>query len=285
MSSSGFGNGFTTNLGNDGFGSGFNAPLSVFTPTSLGANLALWLDANDTSTLYTDSTETTLSTNGAFVGRWKDKSGNDRHADKGTSVNRPVRTDGSINSKTGINFSAGGIPGLFTPYSVTNPSATNIPGGTKFEIWAVYTSVTAGNNHVFTTYEGSGVNYVVMWTTAGFGNYVAGHHMGWVDTSVIRDSGYALARGPAVVHRGVIDTTLSSGTAKNFVNGAAGTPTVGADTAGGSVSTQTRVWYVGADKNGTFQNKASVGEIIYVTRHLTDAEVTNMQNYLTSKWL
>ena len=286
MICSGFGSGFTTNLGNDGFNSGFiNTSLSIFTPTSLGTDLALWLDATDTSTLYTDSTETTLSANGALVGRWKDKSGNNRHADKGSvGTARPVRTDGSINSRTGVNFSAGGIPGLFTPYSVSNPTATNVPGGTKFEIWAVYTSVTAGNNHVFTTYEGSAVNYVVMWTTAGFSTYVAGHHMGWVDSSVLRDSGYGSARGPAVVHRGVIDTTLSSGTVMNSVNNIAGSMTPGANAAGGGVSTQTRVWYVGADKNGTFQNKASVGEIIYVTRLLTESEAVGMTSYLRKKW-
>lgn len=284
--SGGFNCGFTTSslMSGDGFGTGFFG-VQTFSPLSLGSDLALWLDATDTSTLYTDSTEVTLSANGAFIGRWKDKSGNNRHADKGSvGTARPVRTDGSINSKTGVNFSTGGIPGLFIPYNVSNPTATSISGGTKFEIWAVYTSVTAGNNHVFTTYEGSGVNYVVMWTTAGFGTYVAGHHVGWIDSSVIRDSGYASARGPAVVHRGIIDTTLSSGTVKNIVNNFPGSATSGADTAGGGVSTQTRVWYVGADKNGTFQNKASVGEIIYVTRHLTETEASGMTSYLKNKW-
>lgn len=52
-----------------------------FSPTDLGSNLGLWLDATDVNTL-------TLS--GANVTTWLDKSGNNRHLVQATAGNRPT---------------------------------------------------------------------------------------------------------------------------------------------------------------------------------------------------
>lgn len=56
----------------------------------------LWLDANDTSTIYDASSGGSLTADGGSVGRIEDKSGNARHATQSTSVNRPIRSSNTI---------------------------------------------------------------------------------------------------------------------------------------------------------------------------------------------
>jgi hypothetical protein len=53
---------------------------SAWTPAALGSSLALWLDADDAST---------ITLNGSNVSQWSDKSGNNRHATQATAANQP----------------------------------------------------------------------------------------------------------------------------------------------------------------------------------------------------
>ena len=60
-------------------------PAAIF-----GANLILWLDAEDGSTLFQDAAGATpVTTAGQSVGRWADKSGNNNHANQAGS-NKPT---------------------------------------------------------------------------------------------------------------------------------------------------------------------------------------------------
>lgn len=59
--------------------------LARFTPASLG-NLELWLDAADRSTI----TLGTVTSQGPRVIQWRDKSGNERHANQATQSNQPT---------------------------------------------------------------------------------------------------------------------------------------------------------------------------------------------------
>lgn len=71
------------------------------------SGLQLWLDASDASTLF-DATAggSLVTTDGAAVARWADKSGNNRHAIQTTSNARPLLKTGAngINSKTVLSF-------------------------------------------------------------------------------------------------------------------------------------------------------------------------------------
>jgi hypothetical protein len=68
-----------------GFGLPRLAPIGgavvAWTPAELGASLALWLDADDAST---------ITLNGSNVSQWNDKSGNNRHATQATAVYQPA---------------------------------------------------------------------------------------------------------------------------------------------------------------------------------------------------
>ena len=67
---------------------------------------ALWLDAADATTLFTTNAGSTVATNGSAVGRWNDKSGNNRHATQATSANRPSCLTGALNGRQGVQFTA-----------------------------------------------------------------------------------------------------------------------------------------------------------------------------------
>lgn len=67
--------------------------------------LKLWLDANDSTTLFQDSSATTLATSdGDPVGCWKDKSGNAKNATQTDGTKKPARTNNIQNGKIGITY-------------------------------------------------------------------------------------------------------------------------------------------------------------------------------------
>lgn len=81
---------------------------SRWTPKAL-PNLALWLDAADSSTIVL---------NGSNVSQWNDKSGNNRNATQSTPVNQPPysASDSRANGFAGIGASSSsGLVGLITP--------------------------------------------------------------------------------------------------------------------------------------------------------------------------
>ena len=69
--------------------------------------LQLWLDASDGSTLFTDSAGTTPATaDGDPVGRWADKSGNNRHATQADGTKKPTVVSNAKNLLSCLNFDA-----------------------------------------------------------------------------------------------------------------------------------------------------------------------------------
>jgi hypothetical protein len=71
------------------------AALGLWTPAALGSSLALWLDADDFST---------ITLNGSTVSQWRDKSGNGRHASQADVANQPTYTANGLNGKPELTF-------------------------------------------------------------------------------------------------------------------------------------------------------------------------------------
>ena len=67
-----------------------------WTPSQLGSNLAVWLDADDSST---------ITLNGSTVSQWRDKSVNARHLSQANAANQPTRTLNALNGGTALTFS------------------------------------------------------------------------------------------------------------------------------------------------------------------------------------
>ena len=72
----------------------FGGP-KLWRPDELGADLALWLDAEDTDS---------ITLNGSTVSQWRDKSGNARHASQATASLQPTYLATGFNSNPSIDF-------------------------------------------------------------------------------------------------------------------------------------------------------------------------------------
>ena len=94
-----------------------------WTPANI--TTALWLDAADNTTLFTTDTGSTLATNGSAVGRWADKSGNNRNFIQATAGVRPTYTTAAQNSQNVVTVSTLG------QYLTCSPGGllANVSGG------------------------------------------------------------------------------------------------------------------------------------------------------------
>jgi hypothetical protein len=85
---------------------------------------ALWLDANDDSTI-------TIATG---VSEWRDKSGNQRNVTQGTGGTQPTQTLGGLNGKTVLSFN--GSQYLTSPAAVSTWNFLhNTNGSSIFAVW------------------------------------------------------------------------------------------------------------------------------------------------------
>ena len=67
----------------------------AWTPTELGASLAMWLDAAEAST---------LTTSGTAVSQWRDRSSNNRNTNQATATNQPALTANTMNGLPSVVF-------------------------------------------------------------------------------------------------------------------------------------------------------------------------------------
>jgi hypothetical protein len=82
--------------------SGSSAGQVPWTPAQIAT--ALWLDAADNATVFSDAGITQAVAGASTVQQWNDKSGNARHATQLTTTKRPNYTSNVSNSKPGITF-------------------------------------------------------------------------------------------------------------------------------------------------------------------------------------
>lgn len=108
---------------------------SGFNPKSI-QGLAVWLDANDAST---------ITLNGTTVSEWRDKSGNLRNYSQSTAANQPGT--GTVNGRTSVRAAAGSRVQLtaasfslsaYTAFAVVVPDFSSNPAG-----FATFTGIMA----------------------------------------------------------------------------------------------------------------------------------------------
>lgn len=97
----------------------------LWTPAALGSSLALWLDADDAST---------ITLNGSTVSEWRDKSGNGRHASQPNKASQPIYSPSRINGRPAVfsdgiddimTFSTAIIPNNFTIITVSQANSNS----------------------------------------------------------------------------------------------------------------------------------------------------------------
>lgn len=223
---------------------------SAQTPASL-PGLALWLDAQDSST---------LQISGGQITQWNDKSGNNFHATQATVARQPAAT-GSINGNTAVRFDATGAGDPNSDGLAVNDSL-NLTARpyTAYIVDQYWDTTVAGR-----TLQGRDGN----WLIGKWGGRNAHFTGDWAGPFGAQQPA---AQNVAVVTEGVGGTYFSYQT-RNGV-------TVGHNNVAGNPGR------LGFGASGGFDetSRADVGEVIIFNRVLADNERRTMNNYLSQRW-
>jgi hypothetical protein len=229
-----------------------------FSPPSI-ANLALWLDASDSSTITLDGSNN--------VSQWSDKSGNTRHATQATAGSRPGYANDAVNSMPSVVYSLGKF--LATPAF----NVVSNPGYTVFTAHRMTTTdsrrLYSWNNHIrlvcasglvidyHPTIDATGRFFPLSSTYPDIENITEWRYTVQHNSSASNTRGYSYGKPGAVLS--------DSGTGVAF-SSTSSTFTVG-------YSVPQSASFIG-----------SMGEILVYTRQLTAGEQSNVLGYLARKW-
>jgi hypothetical protein len=233
-------------------------------PTDLPVKggLLLWLDASDDTTFsYSSGTE---------VSQWRDKSGNNFHANQSNSSYQPSRSS-IINSRKGVNFNAGNLDNLIISSGISLP--------TDASIFIIYKPATQAYNYavLIDNYHGLGGAYgFVIQRVDNLSQfyYANGNGSSFVDASA----------SPWTYTDNVIQLlslNKSGANATPYISGTVQTTrTVFANTA--QYTTGLAIGYWG-NGGGRFYN-GDMCEILIFNRSLSSTEMKQVHTYLGQKW-
>ena len=170
---------------------------------------ALWLDASQQNTIFTDAGTTPVTTSGQSVYQWNDLSGNNRHAIQATSGNRPTWV-APANARNNL-----GALGFNASQWIDLASNTAIEFGTSdftVEAWikpagfggANTAVISCGNNGFLLYITPAGILRVGQYGTADFGTSPAIPTTSWTHVAISR-SGTSLK----VFFNGVLNQTFT----------------------------------------------------------------------------
>lgn len=137
---------------------GTSPDKSIFPKTITG--LKVWLDGNDTSTIFDNNTGGNIVTSdGGSIGRWEDKSGNGRHALQSTAGLRPTFARNIQNRLNCIRFDGSRWFSTLDTSSTTSAFAICV-----FKIDNDPPTSTSYTAHPLGTGGGDGANSHMPWT-------------------------------------------------------------------------------------------------------------------------
>jgi hypothetical protein len=222
-----------------------------FNPLSI-PNLALWLDASDTRTLFQASNGTTPATaNNDPVGYWGDKSGLGRNAIQATAGSRPTLITAGLNGRASVYSNS--LQFLTASAAIVAQPVTVV----------MVAKSTSSNGVLFTT----GLVDDCLWVSMSTGvnpAYAAPN----TRTGSITRNDVAF----------VVDAVFNNPTSALTVDGqSASTTTPGVQTAKGT-------WGVFAFTAGDYGADAYISELLVYTAALSAGELSLLRQYLGSKW-
>ena len=216
-------------------------------PTDLGADLALWLDADDVAT---------ISLSGSNVVQWNDKSGNDppRNATQGTAADQPTykATDAVLGGKPSV-----GAPSPAGTVGVVAPSLT---AQTLFFVMAYGTGVeTVFPSGAYpTVFSGPGAN---------------GLERGGMGTSGTDDWFNSAVWAPFPFRNGATTTSTVA------------LPMPASILRFEGPSAVTQSWGIGHNRATAGRSWAGpIGEVVALTGVLSDEDRQKLEGYLAWKW-
>lgn len=222
-----------------------------FNPKMIGG-LALWLDANDSSTITLNSTT---------VSEWRDKSGNARHAAQATAALQPTFTANAVNGKSALTLTGSQFIEV-----AAFPIKTYMAGVAVASIGGNAQSLLqrGGINDVHSVFASS--------------TNIIGRVGGGTDSSVSYSS------GTRYVITFKIFFPRPSGTSSTLirVNGTPGTLA----TVSQGPSSSDRALAIGGLSSSVYLMTGDVCEIAYyqTETELTDGEISQLESYAAKRW-
>lgn len=232
---------------------------TAFTPYLI-AGLQLWLDASDSSTLFTDSAGSTPATaDGDPVGYWKDKSSNGNNTIQADGTKKPILKLNIQNGKNGVRpdgvndflkSTSGGANGSYTLFCVNIKRS----GGRHMMVVSTGEEVT-GKRRCLWHYDNSRMAF----------------------NGLARDFSSTFSWDTGVTNIAQIKNNLSTVTiTKNNSTPQQGSVTLVAHTA-------TNI-FIGCNNATTENWNGDLCEIIYYNNIVSDDNIGTVSNYLNSKW-
>ena len=237
--------------------------FTMWDPSELGADLALWLDAEDTNS---------ITLNGSRVNQWRDKSGNARHVIQGVSSRQPAYVANSLNGNSVVRYSAS------TQFLETN---TKFGSAAQRSVFSLNT-YTATPQYQYVWHMESAPDTgaaLVFRAQAAFSDWQQNDTISWAD-------GYNSGRPPRFISNGATGNgsaaihglSLGSQESQLRINGAS----VNARTQlTGAWPNIARKFSVGRD---TQSLDGDVAEIIYVDGIISTTDRQKVEGYLAWKW-
>lgn len=235
-----------------------------FSPADI-ADLQLWLDATDASTLFQDTAKTTsASSDNDPVGCWEDKSGNGFDFDQSTSARRPTLDTGTM-SLNSLNL----VPTADSGGGQWLENSTCTDTITLFQVLQ-YNSNSAGVSFGI----GASYNGYFTFNSSLTTNYVAAALSGF---RTVGDSYSRIASGnDAIISGDLVNFLRENGT--QYAVNSGYNYTSNANNIGSYIGR--RGLSIGDHKpfNG------NVGEVIAYERRLSSTEIGQVESYLSDKW-
>jgi hypothetical protein len=267
-------------------------PLSTWTfdPKTI-AGLQLWLDGDDATTLFDETTGGALVAAGGAVARWEDKSGSNRHATQETFGRRPNRQDNVQATRRVLRFD--GAYNATTSERMIIPNSTSLFNflhsgtGTVFAV-ASYTIARSFQTMLNNSQTNSGAGYILATATDSTYSWnavarsFAGSGAAQVYDAVSTNG--VLPTGAFKVITNKIDATNATAASRSrlYINGALNS---GVNTSTGTASGNSFTnMIIGASENGGYSWVGDIAEILIYNSALSDTDRAAVESYLISKW-
>lgn len=226
-------------------------PSVLATALPVTANLELWLDADDSST---------ITLNGSTVSQWDDKSGNDYHVSQGTASNQPTYTTSVLNSKSVVRFDGND--------ELLNGSATVVGGSTNRTVFIVFNSTAGSVTYSVTLGDSTS-------TGQAFG--------------ISREIAVRVNNGSRVWSTGAINSTHSivtialDGTSTTDLSAwKNGSSLTASSTSAQTINTAAGIIVGNGTSGGNLTG--DVAEVVVYSSALSTTDRESVESYLSSKW-
>lgn len=250
---------------------------AAWTPAALGTNLALWLDADDAST---------ITLNGSNVSQWSDKSGNNRNATQATAASQPLYSATGFNGKPTVE----NVSGDTLAFGVTK-LGRNVSGITCAIVGEhpALATFLANSTEIFLSSGGGGLstrfgmspNYNAGGATPS--RYaIGGRRLDADSFSTVSSSTDSLAnRGNPWIRIG--QRAYSAGVANHWTNGTQDLTAAAIQTAGNTSDTNSGGGSLFAG-SGAVPNGTKLSEIVLTHSTMTTEDRQKLEGYLAHKW-